>query len=751
MKMIERQCGALIYCTSIGPTYSNPILSIGKLDNDIITFCAYCGIYVCGGCAKKVFRKMSVGSTTFICWELHCTLCGNLLGNHESQDHIILWSHFRGYPGIVDQETGIWKSITGGTENVDIRAVLNHHHQKSLTLTLEVFASLGNDLVTALGVNSSNGSATSVEAEEPTRRLNSGLSSIDDAILENPDEIIAWYAKKAISHKLGFALAAEQANQNITRLGPQGVMDSRKRCQNLLPQKLDLWWGAGGTLSDTFKMFHIKERQEMIALVPDPLGKILQDSWKKNPDTTLLLLVHETEIPSQQQSLYIMLESLLSKFPNLKVLGPHQQGNGEGEARVIRDPKARMDYAFPLLGKKGSLAASLIPIVYPADGRFHNLEGPETHRAQEQYLDELTQSLRSISASYQSSSQEFVIGYFDNLWDKLFVALDAASFNPLLVEVAKLQFHLQRGTLDSISIARALDSISARIGFSLQPYRETQRLLEILEFERKIDFREVEKERINLIPRLQSALDESSLSKLQTLSRDVSQAHRSQTEYYVELVRLLREFDIQGFDSFRNYVQYVVDSENINMHLLEAVEFPRAFNNINERLASTDVERETLQLMQQIKSLQALMLLRLLPDEAQKLTADIPSLTGIVNRLTTLYPMILSQKKGGILEVATELEQIVLPAVSYYRAALSHSERMMHNAFTFIQEQTPDLTVIICDRFDMEFLVPHLNQTTNMSWVIVGSKWMIMEQGKLTRERWRWVHPTQAYRLILGD
>ena len=111
-----------------------------------------------------------------------------------------------------------------------------------------------------------------------------------------------------------------------------------------------------------------------------------------------------------------------------------------------------------------------------------------------------------------------------------------------------------------------LNRIFSTHSVNLNRFPNFERLNGIIELEKKIDFRKVEKEHLEAIKELSQSLSEEELADLIVKSVDFKAEKISAGKYYDHLRRLIakKNFSLRSYPNLERYIYYIIISEQIN-------------------------------------------------------------------------------------------------------------------------------------------------------------------------------------------
>ena len=195
---VSRQCQANRHCAMEGPSFTIPIVSIGKPDGKLTVSCRVCGVFVCGGCAKRGALCLRLGYIEVFAWQLACTLCGSVLGDPQPHRAVLHSAHF-GSLAALDTSVTPWQ-LDDERALDHVRQALAHHDAAALRL-LWIF----NTQLSVPGV----------------------IRLSEMAVEESPGEGVTWLYVALLCAKVGFPFAGRHALKELAALINHAGMDQR--------------------------------------------------------------------------------------------------------------------------------------------------------------------------------------------------------------------------------------------------------------------------------------------------------------------------------------------------------------------------------------------------------------------------------------------------------------------------------------------------------------------------------------------
>ena len=195
---VSRQCQANRHCAMEGPSFTLPVVSIGKPDGRLTGSCEVCGVFACGGCAKRDALRLRLGDIDIFAWRLACPLCGSVLGDPQPHHAVLHSAHF-GSLAVFDTSVTPWQ--LENTRALDhVRHALAHHEAKALRL-LWIF---------------------NLQSSVP------GVIRLSEmAVEESPNEGVTWLYVALLCAKVSYPFASRHALKELVALINNADMDQR--------------------------------------------------------------------------------------------------------------------------------------------------------------------------------------------------------------------------------------------------------------------------------------------------------------------------------------------------------------------------------------------------------------------------------------------------------------------------------------------------------------------------------------------
>jgi len=175
-----------------------PVVSIGRPDGRLTVSCEVCGVFACGGCAKRDALRLRLGDIDVFAWRLACPLCGSVLGDPQPHHAVLHSAHF-GSLAVLDTSVTPWQLENERALDHLIHA-LAHHDAIALRL-LCVF---------------------NTQSSVP------GVIRLSEmAVEESPGEGVTWLYVALLCAKVGYPFASRAALKELAALINDAGMDQR--------------------------------------------------------------------------------------------------------------------------------------------------------------------------------------------------------------------------------------------------------------------------------------------------------------------------------------------------------------------------------------------------------------------------------------------------------------------------------------------------------------------------------------------
>jgi CHAT domain-containing protein len=222
-------------------------------------------------------------------------------------------------------------------------------------------------------------------------------------------------------------------------------------------------------------------------------------------DPMVLLLVHEVVVPSQQQSLYLLLERILEADPSVPIL---LEGHGPEQALSagrMSGREQRVAAALAMLGDEGCLASDVAMEVHPDRARLLGIEDTALLEAEQEQLRIFEQEVRRRFP--ESSARQMARTAIRELKPILEDIEDSVS-TPGLRDLLGLR--RQEGenlTLRTVGThMRSLADLAQRARVDCECYPSFMALTQAVALERMVDFGRSQQQRTELTTEIVSVL-----------------------------------------------------------------------------------------------------------------------------------------------------------------------------------------------------------------------------------------------------
>jgi hypothetical protein len=230
----EKQCLGNKYCAAIARFFPASLLCLGAPNAKLMGECSLCKRFICGRCAKKETLELKLATISLPVHWLACPKCGCHLG--RAKEKAILWSSFFGV-------------LVGGSFNAQ---------ELKPTTSFELSAVISK-ITIALARHQQHGDQLTYNALIAQNWSAKTLAALEEATLESPEEIIAWFYRALLYLKLGLdehgdypipqpgqvsiksQIATTFAMEQVRRLGQSSLMESQKRWLVQFPNVSSFW------------------------------------------------------------------------------------------------------------------------------------------------------------------------------------------------------------------------------------------------------------------------------------------------------------------------------------------------------------------------------------------------------------------------------------------------------------------------------------------------------------------------------
>ncbi len=258
-------------------------------------------------------------------------------------------------------------------------------------------------------------------------------------------------------------------------------------------------------------------------------------------------------------------------------------------------------------------------------------------------------------------------------------------------------------------------------------FPNTGSLLNALERESQLDFKQVERERVSLVELLAARLDGQTLNGLVKESMAYRAGRITYGGYYAYVKDLCRQakIDLGKFPGLTDYIAYVGLSEKINRnHLLSELE--KLEESVATSLAGTDVERSLLVLSRDSVLLGKLMNNAMTPEEWTRYLGRRVEIGQLEARIKTH-----AQQAGVPFETKfpQDLAGFVTPFEEFCRLALARDEAMADRLFAKMGEEQIKAAMLVTGGFHTEGLLGEIKRRGG-SYVVLTPRVEIVQSDK---------------------
>jgi hypothetical protein len=243
-----------------------------------------------------------------------------------------------------------------------------------------------------------------------------------------------------------------------------------------------------------------------------------------------------------------------------------------------------------------------------------------------------------------------------------------------------------------------------------------------VEFEKNIDFAEVEKERAGAIELLSKKLNQKDLDELLAKSVDFKAGKISQGQYHAYLKDLMDKAKLKmtGYPNLERYVKYVTMYEKIDSTALFK-EMKALQSALEQSLASNEEQRRLLAIEKNLELLIEFISLKLTPDDFDYFRQNegefnVASWTRFLNDKLARYK--LTQR---IPENAQAVEKIMPPLKNFYIIARKRDDVFLDNTKKYMNEEGVNIAVLIAGGFHTPNLLK-LFRENKISYIVVAPK-----------------------------
>lgn len=258
-------------------------------------------------------------------------------------------------------------------------------------------------------------------------------------------------------------------------------------------------------------------------------------------------------------------------------------------------------------------------------------------------------------------------------------------------------------------------------------FPNTAMLLKALDQEAGLDFKQVERERVDLVERLAARLDERTLNGLVKESMAYRAGRVTYGRYYAYVKDLCRQakIDLTKFPGLTDYIAYVGLSEKINRERL-LNELEKLEDVVASRLAHTALERGVLSLAQDGVLLGKLLNNAMTPADWGRYLHRRGEILNLETRGKTLA------QRAGIpfdLGIPQDFAEFVHPFEEFCRLALARNDAFADNLFAKMGQDNVKTAVLVTGDFHTEGLLAEIDRRGG-SYVVLTPRVEIVQSDK---------------------
>lgn len=258
-------------------------------------------------------------------------------------------------------------------------------------------------------------------------------------------------------------------------------------------------------------------------------------------------------------------------------------------------------------------------------------------------------------------------------------------------------------------------------------FPNTAMLLKALDQEAALDFKQVERERVDLVERLAARLDERTLNGLVKESMAYRAGRVTYGRYYayVKDLCLQAKIDLTKFPGLTDYIAYVGLSEKINRERL-LNELEKLEDVVASRLAKTDLERGVLSLAQDGVLLGKLINNAMTPADWGRYLHRRGEILNLETRGKTFA------QRAGIpfdLGIPQDFAEFVHPFEEFCRLALARNDAFADNLFAKMGQDNVKTAVLVTGGFHTEGLLAEIDRRGG-SYVVLTPRVEIVQSDK---------------------
>jgi hypothetical protein len=258
-------------------------------------------------------------------------------------------------------------------------------------------------------------------------------------------------------------------------------------------------------------------------------------------------------------------------------------------------------------------------------------------------------------------------------------------------------------------------------------FPNTAKLLDALDQESKLDFKQVERERVSLVEVLATRLNEKELNGLVKESLAYRAGRVTYSRYYAYVKTLCRQahIDLDKYPALTNYIAYVGLSEKINrVQLLNELE--RLEDAVAVHLARTDLERGVLALSRDSILLGKLMNNAMTPEDWERYVARHKEIVNSETRAKSF-----ARDAGVTFETKfpQDFVQFVKPFEEFCRLALARNKTLTDGLFAKMGEEKLKTAIVVAGGFHTDGMMAEIERQGG-SYVVLTPRVEIIQSDK---------------------
>lgn len=426
---------------------------------------------------------------------------------------------------------------------------------------------------------------------------------------------------------------------------------------------------AGGLLSDPSFQTKLKALPSALTRIPTSYGDIRNIQLAENPKAPLIVLIQDAhQVLSAQKNIGNILAHLEE--------GGHQQNpfvsetflvGIEGSAGAFDIPKFR---SLPNQTLQREVATALFDKNLITGAEHFGLTGPREPilwgvEDKGLYMENVNAYRRGTAIAHAA---------------ELYVQRLQTALNPLKDRIFSpalkaFDHQMDQYRLGKLSLTDFVQALAKQPKVSMRRFPESQKFLETLDLEKHLDFKEVEKQRTDLVQTLTRRLNSDQLEEL----IQTSLAYRSGTighgAYYTHLKNVLVGAGISLFNykTFDGYARYAIASERIiPSRLFEELE---ALKETAARSLTRDPkERALFQIQDDLRLAGTLLRHELNPDQWHQYQSRRASMMGIPSSIVALGSTDISMSS-----MEPQFQEWLSVFEAFYEAASKRDRALVDN------------------------------------------------------------------------